>query len=172
MVFGLTRLGRFIVYIPHSLLSGFFTAAGIVLVVTQVLPAIGLPPAPGGVAGSVRAWTSATVDFEALAIAWITVAVGAFWPTRLAKYAPGQFVALLAGSAAGIIWFTGVPVIGEVPRGLPALTWPVFMPEVIPAAFTMAPAMCCRDAADLPAGRRHHRWEASAESGTDGPRCR
>ena len=40
---------------PHSLLSGFFTAAGIVLVVTQVLPAIGLPPAPGGVAGSVKA---------------------------------------------------------------------------------------------------------------------
>ena len=61
MVFGLTRLGRFIVYIPHSLLSGFFTAAGIVLVVTQVLPAIGLSPAPGGVAGSVKAWTSATV---------------------------------------------------------------------------------------------------------------
>ena len=139
MVFGLTRLGRFIVYIPHSLLSGFFTAAGIVLVVTQVLlPAIGLPPAPGGVAGSVKAWTSATVDFEALAIAWITVAVGVFWPTRLAKYAPGQFVALLAGSAAGIIWFTGAPVIGEIPRGLPALTWPVFMPEVIPAALTMA----------------------------------
>ena len=29
-------------------------------------------------------------------------------------------------------------MIGEVPRGLPQLTWPVFMPEVIPAAFTMA----------------------------------
>ena len=55
MVFGLTRLGRFIVYIPHSLLSGFFTAAGIVLVGTQVLPAFGLPAAPGGVAGSVKA---------------------------------------------------------------------------------------------------------------------
>ncbi len=139
MVFGLTRLGRFIVYIPHSLLSGFFTAAGIVLVVTQVLlRAIGLPPAPGGVAGSVKAWTSATVDFDALAIAGITVAVGVFWPTRLAKYASGQFVALLAGSIAGIIWFSGAPVIGEIPRGLPALTWPVFVPEVIPAAFTMA----------------------------------
>ena len=58
IAFGLTRLGRFIVYIPHSLLSGFFTAAGIVLVVTQVLPAIGLPPAPGGVVGSVKAWTN------------------------------------------------------------------------------------------------------------------
>ena len=70
-------------------------------------------PSAGGVAGSVKAWTSATVDFDALAIAGITVAVGVFWPTRLAKYASGQFVALLAGSIAGIIWFTGAPVIGE-----------------------------------------------------------
>ena len=43
ILLGLARLGRFIVYIPHSLLSGFFTAAGIVLVATQVLPAIGQP---------------------------------------------------------------------------------------------------------------------------------
>ena len=138
LVFGLARLGRFIVYIPHSLLSGFFTAAGIVLVVTQVLPAIGLPPAPDGVVGSIRAWTGATANLDALAIAGITVVVGVFWPTRLARYAPGQLVALVIGSASGIIWFTGAPVIGEVPRGLPALTWPVFSPEVIPAAFTMA----------------------------------
>ena len=66
------------------------------------------------------------------------MAVGGFWPTRLARYAPGQFVALLAGTAAGIIWFTGAPVIGEIPRGLPALTWPAFNPEVIPSAFTIA----------------------------------
>ena len=64
--------------------------------------------------------------------------VGVFWPTRLARYAPGQFAALMVGSAAGIIWFSGAPVIGEVPRGLPPLTWPVFSPEVIPSAFTMA----------------------------------
>ncbi len=138
MVFGFTRLGRFVVYIPHSLLSGFFTAAGMVLVVTQVLPAIGLPPASGGVVGSVRAWSSATVDFDALAVAVVTVAVGVFWPARLSRYAPGQFVALLVGSAAGIIWFTGAPVIGEVPRGLPTLIWPAFEPQVIPSAFTMA----------------------------------
>ena len=29
-------------------------------------------------------------------------------------------------------------MIGEVPGGLPPLTWPVFSPEVIPSAFTMA----------------------------------
>ena len=125
ILFGLARLGRFIVYIPHSLLSGFFTAAGILLVVTQVLPAIGQPSASGGVIGGVKAWASTTVQYDALAVAGITVAVGVFWPSRLARYAPGQFVALLVGSAAGILWFSGAPTIGDIPQVLrPHSPWP------------------------------------------------
>ena len=138
IAFGLTRLGRFIVYIPHSLLSGFFTAAGIVLVLTQVLPAIGQPSAAGGVIGAVKAWTSTTVEFDALAVAGITVAFGVFWPSRLGRYAPGQFVALLVGSAAGILWFSDAPAIGDIPGVLPSLTWPVFNSAVITPAFAMA----------------------------------
>ena len=138
ILFGLARLGRFIVYIPHSLLSGFFTAAGILLVVTQVLPAIGQPSASGGVIGGVKAWASTTVQYDALAVAGITVVVGVFWPSRLARYAPGQFVALLVGSAAGILWFSGAPTIGDIPQVLPELTWPVLNPSVITPAFAMA----------------------------------
>ena len=51
---------------------------------------------------------------------------------------PGQFVALLVGSAAGIFWFDGAPVIGDIPQVLPELTWPVLNPEVITPAFAMA----------------------------------
>ena len=138
MVFGLTRLGRFIAYIPHSVLSGFFTAAGILLVVSQVLPAIGLPPASGRVVGIVKAWPGATMNYDALAVAGTAVLVGVLWHQWLARYAPGQFVALLTGSAVGILWFSGAPVIGDVPPGLPELTWPVLDPAVIPPAFTMA----------------------------------
>ena len=138
IVFGLVRLGRFIVYIPHSLLSGFFTAAGIVLVVTQVLPAIGQPPAAGGAIGGIKAWTATTVEYEALVVAGITVVVGILWPARLGRYAPGQFVALLVGSASGILWFTDAPVIGDIPQVLPELTLPVWDPAVITPAFTMA----------------------------------
>ncbi len=138
IAFGLTRLGRFIVYIPHSLLSGFFTAGGIVLVLTQVLPAIGQPSAAGGVIGAIKAWTSATVQYDAIAVAGITVAAGAFWPSRLARYAPGQFVALLVGSAAGILWFSDAPVIEDIPLVLPSLAWPVFNSAVVAPAFAMA----------------------------------
>ena len=132
------RLGRFIAYIPHSLLSGFFSAAGILLIATQVLPALGLPTAPGGIIGNIKEWPGAIVNFEALAVAAITIAIGLLWPGRLAKYAPGQFVALVVGTLAGILWFDDAPVIGNIPKSLPDLTLPVFDAAVITPAFTMA----------------------------------
>ena len=132
------RLGRFIAYIPHSLLSGFFSAAGILLIVTQVMPALGLPTASGGIIGNVKAWPRAVVNFEALAVAAITIAIGLLWPSRLAKYAPGQFVALVVGTAAGFLWFEDTPVIGNIPKSLPDVTLPVFDTAVITPAFTMA----------------------------------
>ena len=138
VAFGVLRLGRFITYIPHSLLSGFFTAAGILLIATQVLPALGLPTAPGGIVGNAGEWLGASVNYEALAIAIITIAVGFLWPRKLSKYAPSQFAALVAGSLAGILWLKNAPVIGDIPRGLPDLTLPVFDAAVITPAFTMA----------------------------------
>lgn len=138
VAFGVFRLGRFIAYIPHSLLSGFFTAAGILLIATQVLPALGLPTAAGGIVGNVEEWPTAAVNYEALAVAVITVAVGFMWPRRLSKYIPSQFVALASGSLAGILWLEDAPVIGDIPRGLPDLTFPVFDVALITPAFTMA----------------------------------
>ena len=132
------RLGRFIAYIPHSLLSGFFSAAGILLIVTQVLPALGLPTAPGGIVGNVKEWPSAVVNYDALAVAVVTIAIGILWPGKLAKYAPGQFIALVVGTSAGVLWFDDAPVIGDIPNTLPDLTLPIIETAVITPAFTMA----------------------------------
>ena len=130
--------GRLIAYVPHSLLSGFFTAAGMVLIVTQVLPAMGLPTAPGGVPGNIAAWVGTSVNFDALAVSGVTIAVGLLWPQRLGRYVPGPFLALVVGVAVGTLWFQSAPAIGEVPRGLPILTVPVFDAALILPAFTIA----------------------------------
>ena len=138
VAFAVVRVGRLVAYIPHSLLVGFFAAAGIILVVTHILPALGLPTAPGGAIGNAAAWPGATVNFHALAVAAATVAVGLAWPRRLARYTPGPFVALVVGTVIGALWFPAAPVVGDIPRGLPSLTTPVFNPSFILPAFTMA----------------------------------
>ncbi|MEP3208839.1 MAG: SulP family inorganic anion transporter [Maribacter sp.] len=44
IVLGLTGIGMYIKYIPYPVVSGFMTAIGIIILVTQLLPAIGYYP--------------------------------------------------------------------------------------------------------------------------------
>ena len=123
MLFGVLGIGRFIAYTPHVVVSGFMTGIGIIVMLIQTLPFLGAPTAAGGAIGAVRAWPEAVenLNLDALAIAAATLAIGALWPRRLARVVPGSLVALIAGTALGVLVFRGAPVIGEVPSGLPQL---------------------------------------------------
>src|SRR5690606_4748907 len=44
VVLGLIGLGKYIKYIPYPVVSGFMTAIGIIILVTQILPAVGYYP--------------------------------------------------------------------------------------------------------------------------------
>ncbi|TMM59166.1 SulP family inorganic anion transporter [Maribacter algarum] len=44
IVLGLTGIGMYIKYIPYPVVSGFMTAIGIIILITQILPAIGYYP--------------------------------------------------------------------------------------------------------------------------------
>jgi SulP family sulfate permease len=44
VILGLFGLGKYIKYIPYPVVSGFMTAIGVIILVTQILPAIGYYP--------------------------------------------------------------------------------------------------------------------------------
>ena len=88
-----------------------------------------------------RAWPQAlaNVDVSAFAIAAVTLAVGLFWPHRLSKYLPAPLMALVAGTLLGVLWFNDVPVIGEIPLGLPGLQ--LGLPSLSFLAHALEPAL-------------------------------
>ena len=120
---GVLRIGRFVVYTPHVVVSGFMSGIGIIIMLIQSLPFIGAPAPSGGAPGAMRALSSAvdSVNFEAFLIAAATLAVTVFWPRRLSKFAPPVLVALVVGTLMGVLWLTDVPVIGAIPGGLPGV---------------------------------------------------
>lgn len=130
---GLMRIGRFVSYTPYSVISGFMTGIGMIIIIIQVLPFLGIEPVPGGPVSVISAWPELLGSFntDAVMVAAIALVIGFAWRGFPARYVPGPLVALAAGSVAGLLWFGGAPTIGDIPRGLPAFQIPVISPDFL-----------------------------------------
>ena len=126
VLMGAMRIGRFVGYTPYSVISGFMSGIGIIIILIQTLPFLGAPVATGGPVDAIRAWPDVmgSINLSAFAIAAVTLIVGVFWPSQLKKFLPATLAALIAGTLLGVLWLTDTPVIGNVPMGLPDLQLP------------------------------------------------
>ena len=120
LLLGLTKIGRFVAYTPHVVISGFMSGIGIIIILIQLLPFFGAANA-GGTIESINALPAAfnNANLGAVAIASITLGIAALWPRHWSKYLPGAFVALVTGTLLGVLWLHDAPVIGPVPIGMP-----------------------------------------------------
>ncbi len=123
ILLGMSRIGRFVAYTPHVVVSGFMSGIGIIVVSIQSMPFLGAEAAMGGAVGAMRELPSAiaNANLSALAIAVSTLAVAVLWPRRLGRVLPAPLVALIAGTLLGVLWLNDAPVIGSIPSGLPEL---------------------------------------------------
>ena len=128
ILLGVMRIGRLVSYTPYSVISGFMTGIGIIVILIHTLPFLGAPVATGGAFKAVEAWPEALrgINYSALIIAAVTLAVGILWPNsrnRVRPFLPGPLAALIVGTLLSVLWLK-LPddlLIGSVPTGLPSL---------------------------------------------------
>lgn len=128
ILFGYFRFGKYITYTPASVVSGFMTGVGAIIIILQLLPFLGLPISTEGVLGTLQTLSAIRiemVDFPAVGFSLIALLLIIFWPLRLAKIAPAPLGVLVIGTLVSTLAFQGLPVIGEVPTGFPELVVPV-----------------------------------------------
>ena len=123
VILGVSKIGRFVAYTPYVVVSGFMSGIGIIIMLIQTRPFLGLPPAFGGAVGALKAMpeTLGNINTSAMIIAAVTLVVVAFWPAKLNRRLPAPLVALIVGTLLGILWLNDAPVIGQIPTGLPSL---------------------------------------------------
>ena len=140
VLLGLSRIGRFVAYTPYSVISGFMSGIGIIIILLQTLPFLGAPVAKGGPLAAVQELPNVItgVNFNALAIAAVTLAVAALWPRRLGKLLPPILAALIAGTMLAVLWLGNVPVIGDVPTDLPDVRVPEISIDILVRAIQPA----------------------------------
>ena len=137
--FGLLRLGFLANFLSHPVINGFISGAAILIVLSQLPKLFGLPGWPDSPAALLAGWqrsNTVVLGMGLLALGWLLYArhglaaqlqrIGLSAPLAglLAKLAPlvvvvlGVLVTWRADLAA-----QGVPVVGSIPAGLPALVW-------------------------------------------------
>ena len=126
IVLGVLRVGRFITYTPYSMIAGFTSGIGVIIIVIQTLPFLGASAGPGGVFGIVRAWPEAITapNLHAAAVGAVSLAICVFWPRQVGRFVPGPLPALIVGTLIAAFWLRDAPVIGMLPQGFPALHQP------------------------------------------------
>lgn len=131
VIMGLVKFGGAIKWIPYPVTLGFTTGIA-VIIATQQYPAfmgITVQNEPAEFIGKIEAYALATrsVNFSAVAIGLLTIAILVYWP-RVSRKVPGPIIALIVGTI--IVQVLGLEVetigsrFGEIRFGVPRLNVP------------------------------------------------
>ena len=131
--FGLLRLGRYVTQMPYTVISGFMSGIGLILIILQLGPFLGQASPKGGVIGTLQSLPELIAGARPLEVclALITLAILWFTPKPLKKIAPPQLIALLVGTLVSLPLISGfgsedIRRIGEIASGFPQLQLPMF----------------------------------------------
>lgn len=125
---GLSRLGSFIQYTSYSVIAGFLTGIGLIIIVLHVNPWIGVEIAKGSVIQQVSTWGYAIVNiqWQDFSVGVIALIICFFWPKKLRSYLPAPLVAMTVGTLIALLFLRDVTTIGSIPSGMPSLYTPEF----------------------------------------------
>ena len=102
---GVFRLGRFITLVPYSVVSGFMSGIGFIILILQIGPFIGVSTT-GGVIGCLTALAEVPLpNPAAISIGVMTVAVVFFTPGRIRQWVPSPLLALLIVTPLSLLMF-------------------------------------------------------------------
>jgi len=133
MVFGLLKLGRYVTMMPYTVISGFMSGIGFILIIIQMPPLLGYASPPGGVLGSLGALPGLLMQVKPgeLMLGLVSLGILLLMPQRFRRIVPPQLLALVAGTLLAIVVLGdgSYREIGAIPGGLPQLQLPTFSPD-------------------------------------------
>jgi SulP family sulfate permease len=129
---GMFKLGKYITLMPYSVISGFMSGIGVILILLQIAPLLGQSSPKGGVLGTLGALPNLVQSLDPVELGLGVLSIASIFavPSRLKRFLPPQLLALVVGTVVSLLLFPDADIwrIGEIPMGLPTLRLPVFTP--------------------------------------------
>ncbi|MDF1698620.1 MAG: SulP family inorganic anion transporter [Saprospiraceae bacterium] len=121
IIFGLINIASYVKYFPYPVVSGFMSGVGLIIIILQLFPFAGLSSPKSTIAviqDLPRLFTDG--NLYALGLGLLTVIIYFVFP-KITKAIPSALVALVGATLVGYFLQWDVPVIGEIPSGLPSI---------------------------------------------------
>lgn len=136
---GVMRIGSLIRYVPYPVISGFMSGIGVIIILQQIFPMLGVDAPSSDPLSILRQLhrLNGNIKWSAVALSILTIATVFVLP-RFTRKVPSSLVALVALTALAVSLKLDVPAIGAIPSGLPSLIVPSLDLQHLPAMMVFA----------------------------------
>ena len=143
ILFGLLKLGKYITLVPYSVVSGFMSGIGVIIITLQIGPLLGISTRGGVIDSLTTVFSNFNPNGAAIGVAVMTLGIVFLTPRKISQWVPSPLLALLIVTPLSIILFgdSALDRIGEIPKGVPSLSLPSFnqyLPIIFKAGLVLA----------------------------------
>lgn len=143
IAFGISKIGKFVQYIPYPVISGFMSGIGIIIIILQINPYLGLS-SNSSVLDILISLPSniLNINFNAFMLSSATLFLMFFIPSKINKILPAPLIALGVLTPLSVYFGLEVDTIGEISSALPSFVMPSMdishYSTILSLAFTLA----------------------------------
>ncbi len=143
ILFGVLKTGKYVKYVPYPVISGFMSGIGVIIILLQINPFVGLPSMGTTIDSIQKFFTSFDMmNVQCLLIGTLTLLILFLTPKKISKKIPPILIALISITALTYVLQLDVPKIGEIQRALPQFQLTAFdfkdFQIMLPIALTLA----------------------------------
>ena len=141
IAFGILKLGKYITLVPYSVVSGFMSGIGIIIIALQIGPLLGISTRGGVVDSLTTVFSNFQPNGAAIGVAIMTLGIVFLTPRTITQWVPSPLLALLIVTPISMFFGGTIDRIGEIPRGVPSLDLPSFnqyFPIIFKAGLVLA----------------------------------
>ncbi len=143
ILFGILKLGKYITLVPYSVVSGFMSGIGVIIIALQIGPLLGISTRGGVIESLSTVFSNFEPNGAAIGVAIMTLGIVFLTPRKISEWVPSPLLALLIVTPLSILIFgdSALDRIGEIPKGVPSLSLPSFnkyLPIILKAGLVLA----------------------------------
>ena len=143
ILFGVFKIGKFVRYIPYPVISGFMSGIGVIIIILQINPFLGVE-SDASILHILAMLTESLShsNYQSILLATLTLIIMFFTPQKIAKIIPQPLIALFILTPLSLYLHFDLTTIGTIPTTLPDIIMPALdfanYKNVVVLAFTLA----------------------------------